>query len=182
MTRSRLVPGCSRADFVTAAAEVGWTLLEARGGGGDSRSFALMFEASSRTYVSWVELNEMPRMPFVELDGDDPSDELFEEIVEATCALDDSKLLQLPELAQDDEVAALSLFALGVGAPEERDAAFDRLLLEGLRSDAAVVRRGALLGLRYVSWRCGQELLEALASSDDHEENRNLARRVLARY
>ncbi len=179
--RWRLVPGVSRADFVTATREVMWPLLAARGGRGDE-NYSLMFEAGPRTYVSWVELNEIPRMPFVELDGDEPSSELFEQIRRVTRAMDDSALVQLPELSESEDVASLALFAVGVGAPENADPRFASVLEEGLKSEVPSIRRGALLGLRYLSWPCGLEALDWIVSKDESAENRELALAAIRRF
>ena len=101
MTRRRLIPGISRHSFIEAVRARQWPLLSARGGGAESeeRSFALMFEASPRTYVSWIELTEIPRMPFVEVDGDEPDLQLSQEIATVCQSLDDATLLALPEHA-----------------------------------------------------------------------------------
>lgn len=184
LMRWRLVPGVSRAEFVAATREAAWPLLAARGGDGDgeTNSYSLMFEAGPRTYVSWVELNEIPRMPFVEIDGDEPGAELFEQVRRVVAALDDSTLIRLPELSESDDVRSLALFAVGVGGPQDDEPRFASVLEGGLKSDVPVVRRGTLLGLRYLSWPCGLDVLDAIVSEDESAENRELALAAMRRF
>lgn len=177
----QLVPGISRAEFVVATGEAGWRLLAARGGGADERSFALMFEAAPGVYVSWVELNEMPEQPLIELDGDEPSPALFGEIRSMVAAVEESTLLALSESELDAEATPLLLFALGVAAAAERNPQVARRLEDGLQASSVSVRRGALLGVLYLPWFCGLETLREIESGDESDENRVLARRALAR-
>lgn len=184
MTRRRLIPGISRHSFIEAVRARQWPLLSARGGGAESeeRSFALMFEAAPRTYVSWIELTEIPRMPFVEVDGDEPDLQLSQEIATVCQSLDDATLLALPEHAPTDEARSLAYFAIAVGAPENRDPELEAALATGLSSPEPEVRHGVLLGLRYLEWRCCVQMLGRLASLEPDTENRRLASAALRRF
>lgn len=140
-----------------------------------------MFEAAPRVYVSWVELTEMPKMPFIELDGDEPDSLLLQDIRSVAQALDEETLLGLFEQEHTDDVTALSLFALGIGASQQPNPEVAALLEDGLVATSEMVRKGALLGVLYLPWRCGAESLERLKADDSSHENRELARRALAR-
>ncbi|MCR9162470.1 MAG: hypothetical protein ACE37F_19465 [Nannocystaceae bacterium] len=141
-----------------------------------------MFEASPRTYVSWVELAEISRMPFIEVDGDEPDHQLSREIAAVSQSLDDAALLLLPEHAPTHEASSLAYFAIGVGAPQKSEPGFERALANGLSSMEREVRRGALLGLRYLEWPCCVDLLSRLVSSESDPENRRLAAAALERF
>jgi hypothetical protein len=121
-------------------------------------------------------------MPFIEVDGDEPDPQLSREISIVCQSLDDATLLVLPEHAPNDEASSLAYFAIGVGAPENREREFEEALASGLSSPESAVRRGALLGLRYLEWPCCVELLSRLASSESDPENRRLAAAALARF